>query len=63
MGFNLGFKGLKACWSMDSGHFTSNCLLYYICFIYPSSWNLSLWPTILLEWKDTNTKKGHFNSK
>jgi len=60
---NAACGDLKACWSTYSGHFTLHCVLYYICFTYPSSWNFSLYPTILLERKDTNTKKGHFNSK
>lgn len=54
---------LKACWSTYSGHCILHCLLYYIWFTYPSSWNFSLCPTILLERKYINTKKGHFNSK
>lgn len=54
---------LKTCCSTYRGHFTLNCVLYYICFNYSSSWNFYLWPAIILGRKDTNTKKGHFNSK
>ena len=42
-------------------HFALFTILYL--FMYHSSWNFSLWPTILLERKDKNTKKGNFNNK